>query len=731
MKIVQLIRLLIKNALVIILFPIICAVLVYYITKGEKNVYQSYSIVYTGIMSGYNVESLESHALDFFSINNAFDNLINIIKTRETAQKVSLKLLAQHLSLSEPNKMVISEENRQELLNKIKDAKIEPYIVINDEAKTYNKLLECLNEGKEGSDFLKYLLSSNDQYYSINALRKIVARRVQSSDLIELRFESQDPAICQKTIELYTIVFAQQYRETKENQVLAVVEYFEKQLVIAHNELQRSEDKLLEFNKTNNLINYYEQTKSIAIEHDDLEKQYQEELMKLSGAKAKIDELESKMNNQERVNVGNIDILPIRNELNKCNAELYALQLENSTDSTRIETLKNKSLRLKQDIENKVNALFSRNTSKEGVAIERIINDWLDAVLSYEEVKARLTAFDTRKRSFETLYKTFAPLGAQMKRLERTINVDESKYLEILHGLNMARLKEQNIGLSTNIKTVDAPYFPYDPIPSKRKIIIALAFIATMFIVICFIILVEFFDKNLKNKEIGQREIKHDVVALCPKIGNTFAPKATKEAMDASLKLCVNKIYHQYSKADQSIPFTILLFSTLKEDGKTFIINQLNRILLNDGFSTSVLSYHNIEETESNKQINYIHYAINSNYYTAKSITELSTEKPLHQNQIVFLEIPALCDTTFPARLLQSIDFPIMAARANRAWSSADKNLISQIIENFKNPMQVILNGVDLDEMESILNEVPKRRSKFRRYAKKIIQGKFKLKTRI
>ena len=114
--------------------------------------------------------------------------------------------------------------------------------------------------------------------------------------------------------------------------------------------------------------------------------------------------------------------------------------------------------------------------------------------------------------------------------------------------------------------------------------------------------------------------------------------------------------------------------------------------------------------------ITYIHYAINSNYYTAKSITELSTEKPLHQNQIVFLEIPALCDTTFPARLLQSIDFPIMAARANRAWSSADKNLISQIIENFKNPMQVILNGVDLDEMESILNEVPKRRSKFRRY---------------
>ena len=106
-------------------------------------------------------------------------------------------------------------------------------------------------------------------------------------------YEVITPAICQKTIELYTIVFAQQYRETKENQVLAVVEYFEKQLVIAHNELQRSEDKLLEFNKTNNLINYYEQTKSIAIEHDDLEKQYQEELMKLSGAKAKIDELES------------------------------------------------------------------------------------------------------------------------------------------------------------------------------------------------------------------------------------------------------------------------------------------------------------------------------------------------------------------------------------------------------------------------------------------------------
>jgi hypothetical protein len=45
----------------------------------------------------------------------------------------------------------------------------------------------------------------------------------------------------------------------KENRSDAVVKYFQEQLALANDNLKAAEDKLLEFNKASNIINYYEQ----------------------------------------------------------------------------------------------------------------------------------------------------------------------------------------------------------------------------------------------------------------------------------------------------------------------------------------------------------------------------------------------------------------------------------------------------------------------------------------
>ena len=47
-----------------------------------------------------------------------------------------------------------------------------------------------------------------------------------------------------------------------------------------------------------------------------------------------------------------------------------------------------------------------------------------------------------------------APLGATLKRIEREINVAEKEYLSLLHSLNLSKLRQQNIELSSNIKAV-------------------------------------------------------------------------------------------------------------------------------------------------------------------------------------------------------------------------------------------------------------------------------------
>jgi hypothetical protein len=78
-------------------------------------------------------------------------------------------------------------------------------------------------------------------------------------DLIKMSYTVDDPGICQQTLEIYNAICIKNYKENRSD---AVVKYFEEQLAQANNTLKLAEDKLLEFNKSYNIINYYEQSKS-------------------------------------------------------------------------------------------------------------------------------------------------------------------------------------------------------------------------------------------------------------------------------------------------------------------------------------------------------------------------------------------------------------------------------------------------------------------------------------
>ena len=56
------------------------------------------------------------------------------------------------------------------------------------------------------------------------------------------------------------------------------------------------------------------------------------------------------------------------------------------------------------------------------------------------------------------------------------------------------------------------------------------------------------------------------------------------------------------------------------------------------------------------------------------------------------------------------MDYMFLVARANRAWSDADRNALKLFNEATTGPEPtVILNGVKVLEMETVLGEVPKK----------------------
>ena len=105
-----------------------------------------------------------------------------------------------------------------------------------------------------------------------------------------------------------------------------------------------------------------------------------------------------------------------------------------------------------------------------------------------------------------------------MKRLEREISVAEQGYLEILHGLNLAKLKLQDSELASDLKTVDPPYYPLSPNPTKRAILIIAAAFLGGILTLGVIFIMEYFDDTLRNTVKANKKTGFSAIGMIPKI---------------------------------------------------------------------------------------------------------------------------------------------------------------------------------------------------------------------
>ena len=88
--------------------------------------------------------------------------------------------------------------------------------------------------------------------------------------------------------------------------------------------------------------------------------------------------------------------------------------------------------------------------------------------------------------------------------------------------------------------------------------------------------------------------------------------------------------------------------------------------------------------------------------------------------QYIVTEIPALIGGNYPAKLLSQIDVALMVCRANRTWTNADRRALTTVNQFLKRPTRLVLNATRLDLLEDSLGELPRYRSRIRRWLKRL-----------
>lgn len=693
---------------------------IYYFTRHEKKIYSSESTIFTGIASGYSLNG--STKADFYSTSNAFDNLLSLIESRETKQDVLIDLLAEHLFLKKHDPAILNWASYDEL-QKLIPEDIRQQILKSTLAETRVAIASL---AKRRDDNLIYkLIYSDNAFYSLEALKNIKSSRVSNSDLIKLSYETNDPFICKRTLELLEQTFMLKNKLLREGQTGTVVSYFENETKKAFSKLDSNERIFLNFNKNNDIINYYEQTKAVAGEREDLyalNHNLEMDKMSTKSALAKVNENIKGRNSQFS---NGSEIIQEREKLSNIYNKIALSETVNSDGSNRkqIDSLKNIASRTEGTLKNSLDRLYKDSNTPNGIPTKNVLDEWLKTTLAYEQSKAKLTVMDKRKKEFEEEYRRFAPLGAMLKKIERQIGVSEQEYLELLHGLNMARLTQQNTELTAKLNVVDPPYLPLKPNTSKRMVLVIVGFMVGLVLVLAFILANALINKTLLEPLRARKTVDIPLLGIYPLLNKN--PEFNKKANLRLLQQFLANVETRHK------PVIVGILSTQVGEGKTTIINLLGQELMNLNYTVEKqLLINNAAGTSDTylpitiKELENRTFGVSfpDNY---EAFLEARENKHKNIKDFILIEFPSLDDIIIKPGLFPKLNYSILMCRANRVWSRVDRDLLNIFKKTTGNNPQFILNGVDSDFAEEYIGEVPKKRNVFRSILKRVAKFEF------
>jgi len=731
MTLVNIVRIAHNKLKWLIIFPLVLTFFVAIFTRNIQREYVSSTTVYTGLASGYDLADDGTKKVDNAAVNFAFDNLINTVKSRESIEETAIKLLAQHLLLEAPNQDILDEKGFKDLSQLVPKGERYKLVVAGDFDKTVNKIY-AIKDSSNKNMVVDLLTMPGTFYNTEELLANLKVSRKQSSDMLEIIYTTTDPGVCQHTLKFLLNSFSHRYRGLKSSESVSVVKYFEDELANSFKQLQSSENELKNFGVEHKIINYDEQTKYVAESKETMNSEYYHERMKFEASQKAMKRIEEKMNNYVDFVSINEDIVTLRQDLSNLTFKLANASIYNYS-SEKIDKMHDDLERLKLKIKEKARAYYDFNNSIEWVPQNTLLNEWLTKLVEMEESKARLKVYEEGMKKYESVYSDYAPLGSMLNQKNREVDVAEKQYMATLHGLNLAKLKQQSLQMGNELSVVDHPFYPQRPQPSKRLFLILLSFFAGFLILLSYNVLLEFLNFSIRNPSQVEKSMGLPLLGALPDIGLTTNYEVkVDEIKESMMQQTLARIFADircFSKTESG--YLISIFSTKNEDGKTFFSEELCGKLI--GMGKSVLYLYPETSTGHSKFANNIHekmmrvpYPISDNILDYENISDLvGSDYNVNLKDVDFtiLEIPDMAKFAIPLNLIAKTHLSILVLHANKYWLSADRFILDTYLKVALNSIKVVLNFVTPDFLEPVYGEIPKKRSWLRRGVKSALKG--------
>ena len=694
------VRFLYKIRWYLVIMPMISLIIAWFMTRNMQRIYDTNTTIYTGMITGYNIEGGTGSAGGNSQTN--ITNLILIIQTDNTIHEVALRLFARCMMYGNPNKdnNYISAEHFRQLSATV-PADVKALINHNSEAQTFANLKAY--EKPSQDNFLFGLLNYHPYFGISNITSRLKVMQLQKSDIIDIGYSANDAGIAYNTLDILNDVFARQYQQLRYGETNNVIKFFEREVARLYKILTSAEDDLIRYNVSKRIINYGEQTKQVA----SLEAQQQnfrnDQLLNYTTAKALLDYLERQLGNRAQIIRSNKEFTNQVREISRIQSRISNLRLMSSESGSNNNESQEELAKAQRDLQRatgRVNQLTrdieaSTFSTETGVRATDMLGRWLEQLLLLEKTKAEMTATDIMKNELDRQYLFFAPIGATLDRKARHIGFIEGNYMEMLRSLNSARMRQRNLQMSTaTLRVLNPPMFPLNAQPTNRLMILLGAFMLTFMLTTLYFLIIEMLDRTLRDRMRSERITQIPVMGCFPKESNLRYRRFNKTIADMAMKQLSKALLPHFKEGQQNV---LNLLSTDSGNGKSYIAQELENYWISIGLQVRRLTYDEDFLAEDSK------------FIMAKDIKDLCPD--ILPEEIAIIEYPNLDDYSIAPALLNMATVNMMVTRANRTWKDVDQKALKEVQamldEEHKDTLYMYLTEATRYAVEEFVGQLP------------------------
>jgi len=692
------VRFLYKIRWYLIILPLIALIVAWFLTRNMDRVYDTNTTIYTGMITGYNIEGGIGSAGGQSQTN--MTNLMLLITTDVTIHEVSLRLFARCMMYGNPNKdnNYISAEHFRQLNNSV-PADVKALINHNSENATYANLKAY--ERPSQDNYLFGLLNYHPYFGINNITASLKVVQLNHSDIIDIGYSANDAGIAYNTLDILNEVFARQYAQLRYGETNNVIKFFEREVARLYRILTNAEDDLIRYNVEKRIINYGEQTKALT-GLDAAQQVSDNDLLKnQTTTRALMDYLERQLGDRAKIIRANKDFTNQVTDISRIQSRISNLRLMNSEGSengveSQLELAK--AERMLQDATNNVRGLVKdieagTYSTETGVKAGDMISRWLEQVLLLEKTKAELSAQDIMRQKLDKQILYYAPIGATLGRKDRHISFIEGNYMEMLKALNAARLRQRNLQMTTaTLRVLNPPMFPMNAQPTNRLMILLGAFLLTFILTAMYFFIIELLDRTLRDRMRSERITKIPVMGCFPKESTLRYRRFNKTIADMAMRQLSKALLPHFKEGQQNV---LNLLSTDAANGKSYLAQELENYWISIGLQVRRLTYDEDFLAED------------SRFIMAKDIKDICPD--ILPNEIAIIEYPNLDDHSIPSTLLNMGTVNLMVTRANRTWKDVDQKALKELQSQLEdqNTLYMYLTEAQRYAVEEFVGQLP------------------------